>query len=188
MASNKGMVVTRQLLVLIVSTVTLVPYAVHAQEATANKVAQTKSNEVYVKILMPTAPVNRDKDRTAVESWIAEDLKKRGQAKFFAVTQWVRLDLTPFEATDVWDGNLGDKQSYCPVFTDIPERANGRIKVILRGWGPGGTDVTASMADEPGSRAIVAVKEHKTENGMPFVAVFIGPPLDKHTAQTDIKK
>ena len=178
----------RQLMVLIVSTVTLVSYAADAQEVAAKKAAQPKPNEVYVKIIMPTAPAKRDKDQPIVESWIAEDLKKRGQAKFFAVTQWVRLDLTPFETTDVWDGNTGDKQSYCPVFTDIPERAEGRIKVLLRGWGPFGTDVIASLADEPGSRAIAAVETHKTENGMPYVAVLIGPPLKELADQTDIKK
>ena len=106
---------TRQLLALIVRTLTLVPYAVKAEEPTPKKAAQQKSNQVYVKIIMPTAPADRDKDRPVVESWIAEDLKKRGQAKFTAVTGWVPLNLSPFEATDVWDGVLGDR-SHCPVY------------------------------------------------------------------------
>ena len=179
---------TRQVLVLIVSTLILVPYAVKAEEPTPKKAAQPKSNQVYVKIIMPTDPADRDKDRPVVESWIAKDLKKLGQAKFTAVTGWVPLDLAPFEATDVWDGGkLGDI-FYCPVGADIPERAEGRIKVLLRGWGPGGPDVTASLTDEPGSRAIAAVEEHKTEKGMPYVAVLVGPPSEEPAAPTDRKK
>ena len=178
---------TRQLLALIVSTLTLVPYAVKAQEPTPKKAAQPKSNQVFVKIIMPTDPADRDKDRPVVESWIAEDLKKRGQAKFTAVTEWVPLDLSPLEATDVWDGNLG-KQHDCPVGADIPDRAEGRIKVHLSGWSPGGAFVTVSLKDEPGSRVIAAVEEFKTEQGMPYVAVIIGPPLETSAAATDRKK
>lgn len=148
--------------------------------------AQPKSNQVYVKIIMPTDPADRDQDRPVVESWIAEDLKKLGQAKFTAVTEWVPLDLSPFEGTKVWDGNLGDK-SYCPVEADIPDRAEGRIKVLLKGWSPGGAYVTVSLRDEPGSRAIAALEELKTEQGMPYVAVLIGPPTEK-PAPTDRKK
>lgn len=144
-------------------------------------------NQVYVKIIMPTAPADRDKNRPVVESWIAEDLKKLGQAKFSAVTEWVPLDLSPLEATSVWDGRLGDK-SYCPVHADIPERAEGRIKVLLIGWHPGGGTVTASLTDEPGSRTITKVEELKTEQGMPYVAILIGPPPEKPTAPTDRKK
>ncbi len=180
---------TRQLLVLIVGTLALVPYAMKAQEPTPKKAAQPKSNQVYVKIIMPTDPADRDKDRPVVESWIAEDLKKRGQAKFTAVTEWVPLDLSPFEATSVWDG-VGDR-SYCPVGADIPERAEGRIKVLLSGWHPGGAFVTASLTDEPGSRAIAAVEQskdqYKDQKGMPYVAVLIGPPPE-NPAPTDRKK
>ena len=78
----------RQLLVLIVSTLILVPCALKAQEPAAKKADQPKPNRVYVKIIMPADPSDRDKDRPAVESWIAEDLKKHGQAKFTAVTEW----------------------------------------------------------------------------------------------------
>ena len=182
---------TRQLLVLIVGTLALVPYAIKAQEPTPKKAAQPKSNQVYVKIIMPTDPADRDKDRPVVESWIAEDLKKLGQAKFTAVTGWVLLDPSPFEATDVWDGVLGNR-SHCPVGADIPERAEGRIKVLLVGWHPGGARVTASLSDEPGSRAIAAVEQskdqYKDQKGMPYVAVLIGPPPEKPAAPTDHKK
>ncbi len=177
---------TRQLWALIVCTLTLVPYAVQAQEPAPKKAAPPKSNRVFVKIIMPTDPADRDQDRPAVESWIAEELKKLGQAKFTAVTEWVPLDLAPFEATDVWDGALGDK-SYCPVGADIPERAEGRIKVLLRGWHPGGGEVVVSLVDEPGSRAIAAVEQLKSDQGMPYVAVLIGLPPE-NPAPTDGKK
>lgn len=179
---------TRQLLVLIVSTLILVPYSAKAEAPTPKKAAQPKSNQVYVKIIMPTDPADRDQDRPVVESWIAEDLEKRGQAKFTAVTGWVPLDLSPFGATDVWGGEkLGDVL-YCPVGADIPDRAKGRIKVLLIGWSPGGAEVTVSLKDEPGSRVIAAVEELKIEEGMPYVAVLIGPPPEKPDAPTDRKK
>ena len=179
---------TRQLLVLIVGTLALVPYAMKAQEPTPKKAAQPKSNQVYVKIIMPTDPADRDKDRPVVESWIAEDLKKRGQARFTAVTGWVLLDLSPFAARDVWDGGKLDNVLYCPVGADIPERAEGRIKVFLSGWGPGGTGVTVSLTDEPGSRAIAAVEPSPSYTGMPYVAVLIVPPPENPAAATDRKK
>ena len=141
---------------------------------------------MYVKIIMPIDPADRDKDRPVVETWIAEDLKKRGRAKFTAVTRWVPLDLSPFEATSVWDGE-GDT-TYFPVGADTPEQAEGRIKVLLSGWHPGGAFVTTSLTDEPGSRAITAVEEYKTEKGMPFVVVLIGPPAENPAAPTDQKK
>lgn len=137
---------------------------------------------------MPTDPADRDKDRPVVESWIADNLKMRGQAKFTAVTGWVPLGLSPIEATDVWDGGKLDDVLYCPVGADIPERAEGRIKVLLIGWTPGGADATVSLADEPGSRAIAPVERAKSEQGQPYVAVLIGPPSEKTAAPTDQKK
>ena len=171
----------------VVGVLAVIPYAVIAQKETPKTVAAPKSNQVYVKIILPADPANREKDRPVVESWIAEDLKKLGQAKFTAVTGWVPLDLSPLEATDVWDGVLG-KQSYCPVGADIPDRAKGRIKVLLKGWHPGGAEVTVSLTDEPGSRAIAAVERAKTERGLPYVAVLIGPPPEKPAAPTGPSK
>jgi len=180
--------VTRRILVSIVSTLIPVLCAVKAEEPTPKNAAPPKSNQVYVKIIMPTDPADRDQARPVVESWIADDLKKLGQAKFTAVTEWVPLDLSPWEATRVWGGGkLGDIL-YCPVGADIPDRAKGRIKVLLIGWSPGGADVTVSLTDEPGSRAIAAVEELKTEQGMPYVAVLIGLPPENPAAPTDRKK
>lgn len=175
---------TRQLLFLFVGTLILLPDAVKTEQPTPKEAAQPEYNQVYAKIIMPTDRPDRDKDRSVVESWIAEDLKKTGQARFTAVTGWVPLDLAPLESTDVWDGRLG-KQCYCPVGADI-ERAKGPIiKVHVNGWSPGGGDVTVSLRDEPGSRMIAAVKELKTEQGMPYVAVFIGPPPQRPAAPSD---
>ena len=172
----------------IVSALAVVPYAVKAQKPTPKKGALPKSNQVYVKIILPTDPANRDKDRPVVESWIAEQLKKRGQSKFTAATAWVPLDVKGEEATTVWYGRLDDKQWGCPVRGRIAERADGRIKVRLDGWGPDPVGVTVSLKDEPGSRAIAAVERIKTEQGLPYVAVLIGPPPEKPAAPTDQKK
>lgn len=165
----------------------LVPCTLNAVEPTPRKAAQPRLNQVYVKVIMPAAPADRNKDRPVVESWIAEDLKKRGQARFTAVTGWVPLDLSPFESTNVWDGKLG-KQSYCPVGADIERTKGPIIKVHVRGWSPGGGYVIVSLRDEPGSRVIAAVKELKTEQGMPYVAIFIGPPPQKPNTPTDRKR
>jgi hypothetical protein len=180
--------VPRQLLVVVLSTLTLVSYAVKAQNPAPKEAAEPLFNQVYLKIIMPIDSVDREKDPPVVESWIAEEVKKLGQAKFTAVTGWVPLDLSPFEATHVWDGGkLGDLL-YCPVGADISDRAEGRIKILLKGWHPGGAEVAVSPMDEPGSRGIAAVEELKSEQGMPYVAVFIGPPPDKLAAPKDSKR
>ena len=172
----------------VVSALAVVPYAVEAQKPTPKKGALPKSNQVYVKIILPTDPATRDKDRPVVESWIAEQLKKRGQSKVTAATAWVPLAGKWDEATSVWNGRLDNKQCNCPVAGDIPERADGRIKILLKGWSPGYAEVTVLLTDEPGSREIAAVKKIKAEQGLPYVAVLIGPPPEKPAAPTDDKK
>src|SRR5262249_55412635 len=172
----------------VVSALAVVPYAVKAQKSTPKKGALPKSNQVYVKIILPTAPATRDKDRPVVESWIAEQLKERGQSKFTAATAWVPLGVKGEESSRVWDAMLDGKGWGCPVGGHIAERADGRIKVLLRGWDPGGSSVTVSLKDEPGSHAIAAVEETKREEGLPYVAVLIGPPPEILAAPTDHKK
>jgi hypothetical protein len=159
----------------------VVPSAVKAQKPTPKKGGLPKSNRVYVKIILPTDPATRDKDRPVVESWIAEQLRKRGQSKFTAATAWVPLADAWDESTPVWDGG-------CRVGGYIAKRADGRIKVFLDGWGPGAGGVTVSLTDEPGSREIAAVEIAKTEQGLPYVAVLIGPPPEKTAAPADHKK
>jgi hypothetical protein len=157
----------------VVSALAVVPYAVEAQKPTPKKGALPKSNQVYVKIIWPTDPATRDKDRPVVESWIAEQLKKRGQSKFTAATAWVPLADKGEKSTRVWDSALDG---------EITERADGRIKVRLGGWDPGGCEVIVSLTDEPGSREIAAVEEVTWAPGLPYVAVLIGPPPTASTA------
>jgi hypothetical protein len=179
----------------VVSALAVVPYAVKAQKPPPKKDAMPKSNQVYVKIILPIDPAKRDKDLPVVESWIAEQLKKIGQTKFTAATAWVPLagkgDKFEFPK-EVWDGNLKGMQSQCPVLGNIVERADGRVTVRLRGWGPIGDTVTVSLTDDPGSREIAAGEylDPETEQRRPFayVAVLIGPPPEKPAAPTDHKK
>lgn len=163
----------------IVSALTVVPFAVNAQVPIAGKGTPPRCNQVYVKIILPTDPVKGKTNQPVVESWIAGQLKKRGQSKFAAATEWVPLDVKVEESTVVWDGNLGDKTWACPVGGQIVKRADGRIKVRLDGWAPvAGIGVTVSLTDEPGSREIGAVEGGKTDQGLRYVAVLISPPRD----------
>ena len=100
---------SRRILVLItiVSTLTVVASAANTQEPTSKKAGRPKPNPVYVKIIMPADPAIKNEDQSGVESWIAEDLKKRGQSKFSAVTAWIPLVVKgeKFEdPTPVWEG------------------------------------------------------------------------------------
>jgi hypothetical protein len=47
--------------------------------------------------------------------------------------------------------------------------------------------VTVSLPDEPGSREIAAVEQAEEEQGVPYVAVLIGPPPENPAAPTDYK-
>jgi hypothetical protein len=163
----------------IASALAVVPHAVNAEMPVANKVAPPHYNQVYVKIILPADPASGKTNRPVVESWIAEKLKKQGQSKFTAATGWVPIVDKEYESTTVWDGNLDDKGWACPVGGQIAKRADGRIKVRLDGWAPiPGVGVTVSLTDEPGSREIGAVERAKSDEGLPSVAVLIGPPRD----------
>ena len=172
----------------VVSALAVVPYGVKAERPPPKKGTQPNSNQVYVKIIWPIDSATGEKDRPVVESWIAEQLKKRGQSKFTAATAWVPFAVKGQIGHRVWDGRLDEKQTACPVQAEIVERAKGRIKVRFLGWTPGAEEATVSLTDEPGSRAIAAVEEAKTEQGLPYVAVLIGPPPEKAAAPTDHKK
>jgi hypothetical protein len=172
----------------VVGALAVVPYAVEAQKPTPKKGDLPKSNQVYVKIILPGDLATRDKDRPVVESWIAEQLKKLGQSKSTAATGWVLLDRSPKSGTIVWDGKLGDKRCGCNVCASVDESADGRIKVFIDGWNPGFTQMTVSLKDEPGTREIAAVEGAKTDQGLPYVAVLIGPPPEEPAAPTDHKK
>jgi hypothetical protein len=174
----------------VVIVIAVAPYAGEAQKPTQKTGALPKFNQVYVKIILPIEPAKREKDGLIVESWIAKELKKRGQTKFTAATAWVPLTnkgkemewekkgkVWEGESTDVWDGRVNGEQ-WCPVDGRIAERANGRIKVLLSG----SFIVTVSLTDEPGTREIVAGEKATTEEGLPYVAILIGPPPEKLAA------
>ena len=174
---------TRKSLALIVCTLVLVHYSVNAQNSAPKKVAQSRSNQVYVKILLPTADAARDKNRPVVESWIAKEIGKPVAAKYNAVTPWVPIVDTgdPIEdPTLVWEGG-------CLVHAEITERKGGRIKLLLDGWLPFSTEMTVLLADEPGSRAIAAAEKARGKQGAPYVAVLVCPPPGR-TAAINQKK
>lgn len=159
-----------------------------AQFPAAASIARQRLNQVFVKVIVPVTPNTPMQDGPVVESWIAEELKQLGETPFFAVTGWVPvcdgLLADDILTNDVWDGCLVGKYRYCPVRGDIPERENGRLQVILRGWTPGGEEANIGLPDEPGSRAVGGVRlgigkegnRSKSEEGLPYVAVMIAPP------------
>ena len=166
----------------------VVPNTLEAQKPMPKKESLPKSNQVYVKIILPTDPPTGLKDRLIVETWIASQLKERGQTKFTAATGWIPLVEKCLEPTSLWDGRLGNKTWGCPVDVDITDRMNGRIKIIFDGWRPVNTRLTVSLQDEAGSQAIAPVEQFKTDLGMPFVAVLIGPRPENFGASTVHKK
>ena len=177
---------TRNLLALS-SAFVLVSSVLHAMEPVSSRDAKAGLNQIYIKVIMPGDAPDRDKERPVVESWIAEDLKKRGQAKFFAVTGWVPMDLAPLESTDLWNGVLG-KDSYCPVGGDIERTTASKIKVHVSGWSPGGAYMTIPLTDEPGSRVVAPVEDLELEDGMPHVAILVAPPVAVSKTPVDRKR
>ena len=165
----------------VLSALAVVPFAVEAQKTAPKKGALPKANQVYVKIIWPTAPATR------AETSALTPAGPRGQAKFTAATAWVPLAGEVEKSTLVWDSTLDGDRLGCYVFGEISERADGRIKVILGGWDPSGAEVIVSLTDEPGSREIAAVEEVMWAKGLPYVAVLIGPPPEKPAAPTDQK-
>ena len=144
-------------------------------------------SQVFVKVIVPVTSHTPMQDGPVVESWVAEELKKRGETKYFAVTHWVPvcdgLLADDVVNNNVWDGRLGGTHRYCPVGGDIPQRENGRVLVWLSGWTPGGGEVNITLPDEPGARTVEPVqfaagKERKPVRieGFPYVAVIVTPP------------
>jgi hypothetical protein len=145
--------------------------------APASKPEESNGTPVYVKFLWPVdLDTGNEKDRPAVESWVSKSVEKRFKANYIAVSEWVPLVEKRYEATDIWDGKLDGKERACAVSAVIAERKDGLIKVVVRGWDPGGSEVTLTLADEPGSREVAPVSESKTQRAVPHVAVFIGAP------------
>jgi hypothetical protein len=158
----------------LVSVFTAVSYAVKAQTPSANQSTPPRSNQVYVKIILPVDPADHKPDRPVVESWIAKEIRKRGQSKFAAATDWVPLGPRGFGGY-VWDGIHDDERWVCSVNGFIKERSKGRAEVVLHGWGPATFAESVSIVDEPGSREIQAVERLETDDGTPYVALLISP-------------
>ena len=160
-----------------------------SQEQTPEANERSKFNQVFVKVILPVTNQTPMQKGPAVESWIAKQLKQRGESEYYAVTDWVPIcdGLLEDESidNDVWDGILESKQvRFCPVFADIPERENGRVTVLLSGWAPGAPNqVTTELSDEPGTRVLRSVeflgsdgKPIETDVKLPYYAVVIAPP------------
>ena len=160
-----------------------------AQEPTPESVKRSQFNQVFVKLILPVTERIPKQKGAAVETWIAKHLEKEGLSEYVAVTEWVPVcdGLLADETidNDVWNGDIESKYTFCPVGGDIPVRGEGRLEVLLVGWGPGGASVTVSMKDEPGNRAVAAVEELRFSEDMPYVAVIIGPPPAKPSTQSD---
>ena len=163
-----------------------------AQDPTPGSIARRKFNQVFVKVIVPITPHTPKQDGPVVESWVAEQLKQLGESEYFAVTDWVPV-CDGLLADDIVDNrvHLNGKLPYCPVGGDIPERENGRLLVSVGGFTPGGGDANIRLPDEPGSRAVGPVrllvgkeegKRIKIEEGLPYVAVIIGPPPQESVA------
>ncbi len=138
--------------------------------------APAKAAAVYVKIVWPVDPATLvvDKDRPGIESWIVKSVDGVRKADLAAVTGWVLLEEKRGEATSVWDGKLDESIIACRVSAHLSERKDGKIKIVLSGWGPDGSEVTMVINDEPGSREVTPATEAKTKLGIPHVAIFIG--------------
>ena len=173
---------TRFLLAATIFCFSLAPVAGSAEvpkKAAPQNPMPSKAAPVYVKIIWPVDPAVRAKlkDPPVIESWITKSIENPLKAKLVAVTEWVPLVEERFENGQLWDGILDGVHHACIVSADEFERKDGKIKIVFRGWGPGGGDVNVSLNDESGSREVVPVTVAKTKFGMPHVAVFVGPPV-----------
>ncbi|QDT03938.1 hypothetical protein K227x_23240 [Rubripirellula lacrimiformis] len=163
-----------------------------AQSSTPVSIARQRFNQVFVKVIMPVTARTVMQDGPVVESWVAEQLKELGGSEYFAVTGWVPIcdGLLADDEVDncVWDGRLVGESSvtFCHVGGDLPERKDGRVLVLVRGWDPGGGHETrVTLVDEPGTRVVEPVLPRSTlgkrvpipgEQPLAYVAVLIGPP------------
>ena len=177
---------------LVFGVVAAIAAALSGQEPAPDATTRHQFNQVFVKVIVPVTSHTPRQDGYAVESWVAEQLKKQGVPEYFAVTDWVPVcdGLLQDDIVDnrVWDGRL-NYTHYCPVGGDIPERENGRLLVNVGGFTPGGGEANITLPDEPGSRAVGPVqilvgKERKpvkfdVDERLPFVAVIIAPPPQK---------
>lgn len=175
-----------------------------AQHPSPASITRQQFNQVFVKVIMPVTARTPKQDGPVVESWVAEQLTQRGENEYFAVTDWVPVcdGLLSDDEVDnrVWSGQLVGKSSgnFCPVGGDLPERKDGRVRVLIGGWDPGGGhEANVTLRDEPGTRAVEPVlpatnrgKENANpgEKPLAFVAILIGPPPQKRVTLHDKDK
>lgn len=183
---------------LVINMVAAIATELPAQAPTPESSARERFNQVFVKVIVPVTPHTPKQGGPVVESWVAEQLKQLGESEYFAVTDWVPV-CDGLLADDIVDNRvrLIGKLPYCPVGGDIPERENGRLLVSVGGFTPGGGDANIRLPDEPGSRAVGPVrllvgkedgKRIKIEEGLPYVAVIVGPPPQESvTSRGDAK-
>lgn len=169
----------RLMLGLAVLSCVIAPIALSADQphgSASTQSAPTSLAPIYVKIIWPDDPAvpASKKNRPVIESWITKSIVNRNKSNFRAVTGWVSLADGPFEATELWNGNVGAQCHACEVVADIFERKDGVVKINFRGWTPFGSEAILELKDEPGSREVVPVTQINNKHGMPHVAIFIG--------------
>ena len=111
-----------------------------------------------------------------VESWIAKELRKRGEAELRAVTHWVRLAEEGEEVADIWNATVDGKGWGCPVSGRVERTTEGRVRARLSGWSPFGAEIKGNpLPAEMGSRRIAVVDTGRgDESSSAYVALFVG--------------
>ena len=161
----------------------LVFFVITAQLSLANDQPSSERGRVSAKIILPVESP-REGSHPIVESWIAKKLLKRGKADVRAVTHWVRLAEKGEKITRVWDATVDGKVWGCPVGSVVERTRDGKIKVDLLGWSPGGPEIKGqTLVAEIGRRKIAVVDTGEgDDSGIAYIALFMGPALpDIHT-------
>ncbi|MCR9201655.1 MAG: hypothetical protein NXI04_23675 [Planctomycetaceae bacterium] len=154
--------------------------------AFADERQHTTQPVLFVKVMLPeVAPPKPSPDNFPVEKWIQGALKKQGQAELRAVTSWVRLPSGEFDSVDVWNATVNGKSWGCPVGGSTFVQPDGRCKVELIGWTPGGADLVGNViTPEPGNRRIAKVGYKRGPEGeesgvqfetLAYVAIIVAP-------------
>ena len=141
---------------------------------------------LFVKVILPEkASPKPAASNYPVEKWIQGGVKKQGQAELRAVTSWVRLPSGEFDSVDVWNATVNGKSWGCPVGGSTFVQPDGRCKVELIGWTPGGADLVGNViTPEPGNRRIAKVGYKRGPEGdetgvqfetLAYVAILVAP-------------
>ena len=141
-----------------------------------------RSSSIYVKIILPVAGPAKEapvkEAQPVVESWIAKELRKRGETKLRAVTRWIRLAEDGEKITHVWNATVDGKGWGCPVAGRVAKRtADGKVQVSLVGWSPVGADIKGdTLPAEIGSRQIAIVDAGRIDQTpSAYFAILVAP-------------